>query len=514
MNKVRLSKKERARRRRINKTLRMTGVVISLIQLVVSIVFMVFLHNVELIPITYEILIGIILVLFTFFVLVTQRWKVPGVLTKILSLVMVVVLVMGSVYLDVTKTAIKKISGDSHTVSKMCIYVMKDSPADKLDDLTGKKCGVLENIDTELTQNMKNHIANDASVKLEYKGYVGMTATVDGMYKGEVDAIIMNESYVSAIIEMEGYADFLDKTKVIYTKDFEIAQESGNNEKVRLNKDIMTVYFSGIDTEGKPTAKSRSDVNIIATINFKTHQVLMINTPRDYYVPLSVSNGVRDKLTHAGIYGVDVSIDTLSMLYGINIDYYVRVNFTGFEKIIDAIGGVTVYSDYEFVTLNHCIPIKKGENHLNGLEALGFARERYFYADGDNQRGKNHMMIIQSIVDTMSSPAMLANYTELINIISENVITDMPYSEISQIAKLQINENPKWQMQVYSVKGIGAMRTTYSMGGTQLSVQLPDEYTIKIAKEMFKRINSNEIIDVDAIEYEMNQKKDSTGSSS
>ena len=514
MNRTRLSKKERVRQRKINRILRTTGVIFGLIQFVVSIVFMVFLHKIALVPVIYEVLVGVILALLVLFVFITQRWRVPGIATKILSLALIIVLVVSSVYLDVTRNVIDKISvNNSEFEANICVYVTKDSSISKLEDLNNKTCGIFENIDAELTDLMKKHISNDTSVKLNYKGCNGITGIVDTLYNGEVDAIILNSSYVDAIVQMEGYEDFEDKTKVVYSKVFELSVDNDKKEKVRLNKDIMTVYISGIDIEGKPTTKSRSDVNIILTINFKTHQILMINTPRDYYVPLSISNGIRDKLTHAGSYGIDVSIDTISMLYGINIDYYVRVNFTGFEEIIDALGGITIYSDSDYVTLNHNIPIHKGENHLNGLETLGFVRERYSFADGDNQRGKNQMLVIKKVIEKMCTPAMLAKYTDILDAVSENVITDMPYSEISNIAKMQINENPSWDIQTYSVDGTGAMRTTYSSSDT-LSVQLPNEKTVAIAKKLLEKINSGEVINVDSFVQEIQNNNQTTKSSS
>jgi LCP family protein required for cell wall assembly len=162
------------------------------------------------------------------------------------------------------------------------------------------------------------------------------------------------------------------------------------------------VYISGMDTWGHISVASRSDVNILAAVNPQTKQILLVSTPRDYYVPLSISGGAKDKLTHAGIYGIDVSEDTMEMLYDVDIDYYFKLNFSGFEGLIDAMGGITVWSDYDFTV----DPIKHyvvGENQLTGLEALAFARERHAFAGGDRQRGTNQMNVIQSVIDKMCS---------------------------------------------------------------------------------------------------------------
>ena len=186
--------------------------------------------------------------------------------------------------------------------------------------------------------------------------------------------------------------------------------------KMRVTDEVYTVYVSGIDTRGAMTSSSRSDVNIILTINARTKQILMISTPRDYFVPLSISNGVPDKLTHAGIYGVNVSMDTLDMLYDININYYFRLNFGGFIKIIDALGGITLNSDYDFDSQNETgYHFNKGENHVNGEQALVFSRERYAFKEGDRQRGRNQMAVIQGVVDKVTQPSFLKNYLSVMD---------------------------------------------------------------------------------------------------
>lgn len=499
--KKKMSRRERARQQKIKKMLTITGIGMSLIQLMVSIIFMVFLHVVSLVPMVYEVLIGIVLVLMSVLVFITQRWKVPGIMTKILSLVMTIVLITGCVYLNVTKGALEKMSGEDTTTSKVSIYVLKDSTVNELKDLNNKTCGKIEDVNNHTTELMMNEIKKGSSVKLTYKDYSGITDVADALYDKKVDAVLLDEAHVGVISQMEGYEDFENKTRVIFSKEFEMKNDKDDDENVRLNKDIMTVYISGVDVKGKPSVNSRSDVNIIATINFKTHQIFLVNTPRDYYVPLSISKGVRDKLTHAGSYGVNVSVDTLSMLYGINIDYYVRVNFSGFIEIIDKLGGITVNSDYEFDTLHYNTHIVKGENHLNGEQALGFARERYSFGEGDKQRGKNNMIIIEALINKLCSPAILKNYTGILNAVSENIATDMPYSEISDLAKMQLSENPSWDFQTYSVDGYGDSKSTYS-SSLRSSVLIPYEDTIATAKALFEKIHNNEVIDAEAVEAE------------
>ena len=233
---------------------------------------------------------------------------------------------------------------------------------------------------------------------------------------------------------------------------------------------------------------SRSDVNIIMSINKKTHNILMINTPRDYYVPLSISNGVRDKLTHAGVYGIECSRNTLEMLYGIQIDYYVKVNFSGFEKIIDSLGGVDVTLDYS-ATLSQAgnLTVHNGVNHFNGEQALAFARERYAYSDGDRQRGRNQMMIMEAAIKKACSPAIISNYTSVLSEVSKNVITDMSYDFIADLAQTQLNDMAAWNITQISVTGVGSYSsTTYSMPGWSLYIMVPDEESVENAREQIR----------------------------
>jgi LCP family protein required for cell wall assembly len=245
------------------------------------------------------------------------------------------------------------------------------------------------------------------------------------------------------------------------------------------------MYISGQDAWGGVSGRSRSDVNILAVVNTNTHKVMLISTPRDYYLPLSVSGGAKDKLTHAGIYGVDCSRDTLKMLYGYNIDYYFKLNFSGFEAIIDALGGITVWSDYDFTV----DPIKHyvvGDNYLTGLEALAFARERHALPGGDNARGQNQMNVIISVIDKMCSSALLNNYTEVLNSLDGMYITDMPYDVMASLIRDQIDAGQRWDIRTYAVNGTGTSASTYTMGATQLYVMEPNMESVAEAKQLIQ----------------------------
>ena len=226
----------------------------------------------------------------------------------------------------------------------------------------------------------------------------------------------------------------------------------------------------------------------MATVNTETHQVLLVSTPRDYFVPLSISNGVPDKLTHAGIYGIDVSKDTLAMLYQTDIDYYFRVNFGGFEKIIDSLGGITIVSDYTFDSQNvDGYSYVKGENQVNGAQALAFARERYAFSEGDRQRGKNQLHVIEGVINKAMSPALLKNYSQTMESLVGSFETNVPYDVIAGLIRQQLSDGGDWSVESYSVDGSGATKVPYSMSMAAY-VMIPDMNTVNTAIEKMNQV--------------------------
>ena len=240
----------------------------------------------------------------------------------------------------------------------------------------------------------------------------------------------------------------------------------------------------------------RTDVNILATVNPSTRQIVLTTTPRDYYVELPFYSGCMDKLTHAGIYGIDCSIETLENLYDIDIDYYVRINFSGFQSIVEALGGVNVYSEYTFSTGKYSFT--QGYNYVNGPAALAFVRERYSFESGDVQRGKNQMAMIAAIVDKISSPAILTNYMGMMDSLSSCFITNIPRETISELVKLMLNEGGSWNIVTNSVNGYGNMLPTYSGGSQELSVMEQDPAAVQEAHDMIKACENGEIVSAPA----------------
>lgn len=491
-----MSKKQiQAKRRKMNQRLTIAGLILVAIQFIVSAVFLTMIHYTNLVPLKYKLLLAIILVLFFLLVFFTQRWRGVGICTKLLSLLLSVAMIVGCVYVAHTKGALSKITDVDKEVSVVNVYVRTDSAIQSLNDLKTSKVGKLGLMDEDNTQVVMDYIAQNSSAKPSYVDYNSINELIDGLFNKQVEAVIVNNSYLGILKDVDEYNDLNNRIRSIYSTEIEREIVNTVNENYLSGDHIVAIYFSGIDVyDGEMNDDGRSDVNIIGVLNTKTHQFFLLNTPRDYYVPLSISNGIRDKLTHAGSKGVSVSVETLEMLYQLNIDYYVKVNFSGFIGIIDYLGGIDVYSEYEFTSYHGNFHFTKGYNHMNGEQALGFSRERYSFGTGDVQRGKNEMEVIKAIAKKMISTNALANYTSILNSISSSITTNMPYDKVAELVNQQLSTMAAWDIQTYTVTGFNDERTMFSSSIPNY-VMIPDETKVAQAKDYLKRIYNDEIID-------------------
>ena len=270
-----------------------------------------------------------------------------------------------------------------------------------------------------------------------------------------------------------------------------------NAEANKITKEPFVVYLSGVDTRGDLTDKARSDVNIIAAVNPVTKQVVLINTPRDYYVDLAGTNS-KDKLTHAGLYGVQTSMDTLGNLYGVDVQHYIRINVAGFINVIDALGGVDVYSDQAFTSVGSPgyydpTTFVEGWNHLDGKAALAFARERHAFKTGDVQRGINQMKVIDAMLNKIKSPALLMGFTKILDAVSDSFVTSLSQNQISALVRMQLSDFAEWNIERYTVTGSsGSSTKCYSAKGQKLYVMKPDENSVAKAKEMIAAVLGGE----------------------
>ena len=268
-------------------------------------------------------------------------------------------------------------------------------------------------------------------------------------------------------------------------------------EANKITKEPFVIYLSGVDTRGELTENARSDVNILAVVNPVTKRVALINTPRDYYVDLAGTDS-KDKLTPAGLYGVETSMATLGNLYGINVDHYIRINFSGFINIVDALGGVDVYSDQTFTSVGSPgyydpTTFVEGWNHLDGKSALAFARERHAFASGDIQRGINQMKVIDAMLNKIKSPALLMGFSKIMDAASDCFVTDFSQEQISALVRMQLSDFAEWDIQSYTVTGSGSTSTKcYSAKGQKLYVMKPDDASVSKAREMIASVLGGE----------------------
>ena len=490
-----------SRRRRRNDWI--PGAVITIIVIMLSVVFMGLLAMTKMIPTIYMLIIGIVLAVIAAIIwLLVWHTRYTGrfIGGTVLAVIMIVILAFGGFYINKTRSAISNISGETTEVTQMAVYVKSDDAADSVEATAGYTYGILSSLDRENTDGAVAHLNSQFGTEVQTKEYAGLTELADGILNGEVNAMLLNSGYLSVYEDMDGYTDFSTKIKEVGTVDVEStiqsAEESTPIEPITTANGgkVYTIYLSGIDTRGEMTAKSRSDVNIIATVNTDTHEILLVSTPRDYFVPLSISGGAPDKLTHAGIYGIDVCMDTLGMLYDIDINYYFRINFGGFVKVIDALGGITVNSDYDFDSKNILgYHFNKGENYLNGEQALIFARERYAFQEGDRQRGKNQMEVIRGVVKKALSPEILTSYSSILSSLDGCFGTNITYEEIAQILQQQLTNGGDWTIVSYSVNGTGATEKPYSMS-QKAYVMVPDYDTVNKAKSLMEKVRNGEVV--------------------
>ena len=491
-------KAKKNKKPKMKKQMKMIALVLTVISLVLTAVFGFMLWSLDMLPALYfgiGILVLLLLVAGITALILSARKVQVLIVGIVCSLLFDVIMGGGIYYLNGASSALKKITTTKTEVALVDVYVNADDTAQTIEDANGYRFGILAELDRDNTDEAVTKINEDLGYEIETSEYGNYMQLVDAVEANEIDAFILNAAYMDILVDMEGYQDVNDRVRSIAEYEVEHKTQVVDNpvQEEDTDSDTFTVYVSGIDTNGPVSTKSRSDVNILMTVNTKTKQVLLVNTPRDYYVPLPISGGNRDKLTHAGIYGVETSMGTLDMLYGTSTDYYFRLNFSGFQTIIDALGGVDVYSDYEFVTLHGNYYIAQGMNHLNGSQALGFVRERYSLPGGDHDRGKNQMKVIKAMIQKMTSTDFLLNYTNVLNALAGSFETSIPMDLISDVVKSQLSNGGDWNIVSYAVSGSGDTQIPWSMGSPAY-VMWPDESTVETAKAMIQQVKNGEIL--------------------
>lgn len=451
------------------------------IQLVIAAVLNAKLMELDLLPKKYDVLLIVAIVLINVITWFSAKKLNLAVLMSLTSVLISTFLIAGTLSIFKIDSTIGSVLSDTnYEIVHMAVVVPVDSEINNLSGLKDKSVAFIQ--DDEHTNAIKSQLEKELSEKPEYDDCTDVVSMTKDLLNEKIDSMIVNPAHLDMVKEIEEYMDLDDRIKTIHT--FELKIEKQNQSQKKVDKDTFIVYLSGSDSRQGTLVASRSDVNILAVVNKKERTVHLINTPRDYYVEIAGCNGAKDKLTHAGVKGIKTSIATLEDLYDIEIDYYFKINFSGFTSIIDKVGGIDVYSDQSFKAITgDCY--SKGMNHLNGKEALAFARERYALKGGDDQRGQNQMAVIKATSDKLMSKEILKNYEDILKCLTGCVDMDIPSDEIYGIVKNQLQDNKKWEITSTSVTGTGLKTTTY-MSSTEIWVTEPNMEEVINTRRMIK----------------------------
>ena len=432
------------------------------------------LPNKYLIPIVVVFIVVIIII--NFLILKFKKY-IFNIIFLIITIIINIFIIYYLKSTDNFLSSIKKIN------EKSVYYIITNKSNNyKLENLENKNIGILSNQDSNYNKAINKLNKLIKYNKIDYNSY----NNINNDLTSKISSLLINSSIYEYLVE----EDILNNTKII--KKIYINLDKKNDNKIN-NSNSFSIFISGIDTYGDINKVSRSDVNIVATINIHEKWINLTSIPRDSYVKLHRNSKdlLKDKLTHAGIYGIDESVSTVEDLLNINIDYYIRLNFSSLTKLIDDIGGIDVYSDYSFTTKNGIsgVSFNKGFNHLNGREALAFARERKSFSEGDRQRGKNQEKIIEAIIKKISeSKTILLNYNKILNNLSNSIETNIGDDLIKKIIKDKLESNKNYNISTYNINGVGKRADTYSMPGISLYVMEVDYNTVNEANRIINNI--------------------------
>ena len=474
------------KRKKRNKNLDFALKIIVFAYVVITIIFYISILKMNLLP-------GWVIAIFTIAEIFFTLAMVIGVLKKhrtykLTVISLIIILFISGVYIYVTRYALAtssflgEVLKEATETEDYYIVVHKDSSYDKIDDIANKNVYMFQ-----VPTDVKNKISNKVKVTLNTKD--NLTGIGNDLLQKNIDIALISLTQYNMI--SDEVKDFRENTKIIYTEKHNLqtsVKVTETTSKYSIKSGKFNLYISGIDTTGDINNVSRSDANILATVNTETHEVLLTSIPRDYYVTLH-SYGAKDKLTHSGIYGVNETVKTVEDLLDTNINYYVRVNFTTVIKLVDKIGGINVYSDYEFTASDGTYHYTKGYNYMDGAKALRFSRERYAFDSGDNQRVKNQQAVIEAIMKkVLNSTTLLTKYTDILDALKGSFQTNIAQDDISKLVKEQINDMSSWTIKSNALTGTGASSSTYSMGSTPLYVMVPSSTSVNDAKDKIDKV--------------------------
>lgn len=461
--------------------------ILAFVYFLITIIFYIAVIQIDMLPTLYTVVFTIAEILFTYLIIrgiaKSRKGYVINIICIIIAILISAVYVYATNYLLATSNFLGNVFKQVTETEQYYIVSKKDSSYTNIEDVEGTDVYLFQ-----IEESVKNDLENKVNVTL--KSEQNLTDLGTKLIDDEIDTIFVSlTQYEMLSEEIKG---FKENTKIIYIVNHDVKVESvieNTNSEHTIENGIFNVYVSGIDTTGSITNVARSDANILATINTKTHEILLTSIPRDYYVTLH-SKDANDKLTHSGIYGISETVTSVEDLLDIDINYYVRINFTTVIKLVDIIGGVDVYSEYNFSTnTDPSFTFTKGNTHLNGQQALAYSRERYSFVDGDNQRIKNQQQVIEAIIEkVLSSNTILTKYINILNSMEGSFQTNITQDEVSKLVQDQLSSMSSWKITTNSLTGTGAYYPTYSMGSQELYVMIPDNDSIEEAEEQIHKV--------------------------
>lgn len=489
-----------------NKVYKVIAILLSIVMIVLMAFFTYQLIKMDILPQNLFIPVILVFVLISLILILWINLMAHGVVSKVFAMIFVLLYTVsmgiGNFYVYKTDGFMQKVTdhkiGDvKNTVS---IIVMDDSNIKDLSSLKGKKVGRLNNVDKVGTNKLLKSVKKKkGSNYFKTKKFDGALSEVEALYNGEIDAMILNESYRGNVTSVEEYEHFSTETRVVYSTFYYTTKKNDSLVVSDITKNPFTILISGNDTTGDVSELSRSDVNMLVTINPKTSTILLTSMSRDTYVETvcdadgdtACPEGQMDKITHTGIYGLNTTRQTVEKFYDLKVNYSFRVNFTSVIDVVDALDGIDLnveegeQCDLFWANMKPGLPV--GMHHVDGETALAFARERKAYVDGDYQRVRNQQKVMQAIINRAISSSALVNYTSFINSLESAFETNMTYDEITDLIKYELQAKPDWKFETYQISGLGDELMCASLGQAA-SVQVPDLNTVRIAREKIEAV--------------------------
>lgn len=441
--------------------------------MIVSLALLIFqIIKLNLLPAKLIVLVSLVMVILCLIILLIFHFKakkfLPRILAGFVALCMCVGLAYGNYFIyktDNTFDVVTSLADSKATTTS--IVVLKSSSIKKESGLMGKKIGTILDMDKKPTKRMLDDLNKD-NIKYTTKDYSNLDELMEAFYSGEVDAICLNEKYRDILHETQAYFTFQTDTRIVHQNVHYTKVEKNDNPSDPVNdisKDAFTVLVSGNDSYGTlQDSNTRSDANLLLTVNPKTGTILMTSIPRDYYVKLvcpdddpelACPEGSYDKLTHSGLMGVKSTEQTIEKALGININYNVRINFSSVVNLVDALDGIDLDikkgEEVDIFYVNSQPGLSVGKHHVDGETALAFARERHAYLDGDNQRVRNQQKVFKAIFNRIVSPKMITNYGKFMDALAVAFDTNFSGDEISNFVKYELNNMPDWKIESYAI---------------------------------------------------------------